>query len=114
MAIGVGNQESGHTAETITNTVIGQLKNMPSKKRRDRLRERLLKLMGGRCSACGERQIAVLQFHHKNKKLKSFPLDRGNLHRPIKDLVKEARKCTILCANCHILVEQELILDVFD
>lgn len=56
---------------------------------------------GGKCVKCGNSDIEILQFHHKDPKNKTFNLS-GNYHlNNYKDLKKEADKCELLCTNCH-------------
>jgi len=51
------------------------------------------------CDICGYRENALaLQFDHLGGKTKQ--VSHMVLHS-IKNLIKEVRKCRILCANCH-------------
>jgi hypothetical protein len=60
---------------------------------------------GGRCRICGyNRCIAALQFHHLDPTAKEFNLARRGA-RSIERLRTEARKCVLLCSNCHAEVE---------
>jgi hypothetical protein len=63
----------------------------------------LINLMGGKCTICGyDKNYASLDFHHINPKEKEFPLDARHLsNSSITSLLKEAKKCILLCANCH-------------
>lgn len=79
-------------------------------KRRIRKAEKkqiLINEMGGACR-CGYTGIRALQFHHIDPSTKSFELSR-NLDKPIELLREEAKKCIILCANCHF--EEHSILE---
>ena len=54
------------------------------------------------CVDCGEKDILVLEFDHKDKKRKIGEISRiimngGNLER----VAKEVSKCEVRCANCH-------------
>lgn len=53
------------------------------------------------CSECGERDIIVLQFHHRTGD-KSHPISQmlGSYQWP--DILAEISKCAVLCANCHL------------
>ena len=64
---------------------------------------KLIELSGGKCQECGyNKNIAALQFHHRNPVDKCFPLDGRNLsNRKMEDLLSEHKKCDLLCANCH-------------
>lgn len=63
----------------------------------------LVNSMGGCCQSCGyKNNLAALQFHHINPKEKIFVLDVRNLtNRKWNYILEEAKKCQILCANCH-------------
>ena len=61
---------------------------------------------GGRCAACGyDRCFAALQFHHVDPGAKAFALSHQGATRGIERARVEARKCVLLCANCHAEVE---------
>ena len=64
----------------------------------------LIELKGGGCEVCGyNKNLAALQFHHRNPKDKKFGLDvrsLGNLK--METIVNEVAKCDLLCANCHL------------
>ena len=54
------------------------------------------------CKRCGETDILVLEFHHRNPSTKkhsvSFLCLNGDATKTLK---REMRKCDVLCANCH-------------
>ena len=65
---------------------------------------------GGKCQVCGyDRCITSLVFHHKN------PLEKiGSVGEMIythgkRYVIEEAKKCILLCANCHGEVHEKLI-----
>jgi len=74
-----------------------------NKKTRDRYNQRFTdykKTLS--CRSCGETRWYVLDFHH--------PDDTGKVdnvgsmiaaQRAWKDVIKEIKKCEVLCANCH-------------
>ena len=70
---------------------------------RRRRKEVLIKMLGGRCSKCGyNKSIPALSFHHKRPETKLFDISHnGNLMQEWSIVVREARKCKILCLNCH-------------
>lgn len=73
---------------------------------RKRVKIALVKAFGGRCQYCDkEFPVVVFDFHHLNPKEKSFGLGNGSTTRAKADYAKEAKKCCMLCANCHRLVE---------
>jgi hypothetical protein len=49
---------------------------------------------------------AALQFHHLNPQEKEFGLAVSGRTRAIAELRREAEKCVLLCANCHVEVER--------
>ena len=75
-------------------------------RRRRNLKETLVKEAGGQCVICGySRHQAALQFHHLDPTSKSFGLGIRGITRSLDKLREEAKKCVLLCANCHALVE---------
>jgi hypothetical protein len=71
---------------------------------RGRIRKlRLVMKLGGRCVICGyARNLAALEFHHREPCAKTFQLDTRTLaNRNWRDVEAEARKCLLLCSNCH-------------
>jgi hypothetical protein len=49
--------------------------------------------------------MAALQFHHLRPDEKQFSLGRKGVARSLEKARAEARKCVLLCANCHAEVE---------
>jgi hypothetical protein len=93
-------------------------------KRRRHVKAVLVEEAGGRCSLCGyDRSSAALQFHHLKVGSRPIVLGRGGqvplseptakeftiAHRGVTRSLEaaraEARKCVLLCANCHAEVE---------
>ena len=71
-----------------------------AQRRRD-AKDQLVRAAGGRCLLCGyDRYLGALQFHHRDRKTKSFGLAIGHT-KSLESLLSEARKCLLLCANCH-------------
>jgi hypothetical protein len=74
--------------------------------RRRKVKRILVAEAGGRCLVCGyDRHPAALEFHHLDPAAKSFNLSLRGVTRKIDALREEARKCVLLCANCHAEVE---------
>jgi len=74
--------------------------------RRRRVKRLLVEEAGGRCQLCGyDRCIAALQFHHLDPTTKRFSLAHLGASRSLARSRAEARKCALLCANCHAEVE---------
>src|SRR4051794_17823221 len=77
--------------------------------RRRRVKELLVAEAGGACALCGfDAYAGALQFHHRDPATKVFEVSRQGVTRSIEPLRSEARKCVLLCANCHAMVEAGL------
>jgi hypothetical protein len=77
---------------------------------RSALKQTLIGLIGKPlCFECGYqgRNTASLEFHHREKLLKRFTIGRvcrGNSFTlPLDVVITEAKKCNLLCSNCHAL-----------
>jgi transposase-like protein len=74
--------------------------------RRRRVKQILIAEFGGACRLCGFAEYdGALQFHHVDPTTKAFQLGGRGLTRSLDSLRREARKCVLLCANCHAMVE---------
>jgi transposase len=74
--------------------------------RRRLVKRTLVNEAGGCCRLCGFKEHqSALQFHHLDPAEKTFHLAYRGMTRGIGHLRDEARKCILLCANCHALVE---------
>ncbi len=68
---------------------------------RKRSKARLVAAFGGTCGVCGySRCQESLVFHHLDPKEKEFAVT-GKKAAGWLSIVAEARKCVLLCANCH-------------
>lgn len=70
----------------------------------------LVAYKGGKCEDCGlvHPREEVYQLHHLDPSEKD--VDWGKLRlRSWNQIVKEADKCALLCANCHILRHSNLL-----
>jgi Homeodomain-like domain len=75
-------------------------------RRRLKVKEILVREHGGECRICGfDRHVAALEFHHLDPHKKSFGLAKRGITRSIEQVREEARKCILLCSNCHAMVE---------
>lgn len=73
------------------------------------LRAQLVQEAGGGCAICGyDRCQWNLHFHHVKPDLKSFSMTMGS-GKGLDAYRAEARKCVLLCANCHGEVEAGLV-----
>ena len=74
--------------------------------RRREVKRQLVAEAGGCCKICGfEDHPSALQFHHVDPQTKEFHLGHQGITRSIARMRAEAKKCVLLCANCHALVE---------
>jgi hypothetical protein len=75
-------------------------------RRRRKVKRMLVEEAGGQCVICGyDRHPAALHFHHLDPAEKSFGLSLRGITRSMDTLRAEARKCVLLCSNCHAEVE---------
>lgn len=68
---------------------------------RKRKKTRLLREIGLACSRCGyDRSIWAMDFHHVDAATKEFAVS-ARMDWAYDKLLAEARKCVVLCKNCH-------------
>ena len=73
-------------------------------RRRRRVKEILVADAGGQCRLCGyDKYLGALEFHHLDPKEKR--LEIGYAALALETMRAEARKCLLLCSNCHAEVE---------
>lgn len=95
------NQYRGHK-KTLCNTCFNY-------RNREGFKEKLLAAFGGKCLGCGySRCQQALVFHHRPGETKLFRLG-GACMRSWETCLKEARKCDLLCANCHAEVHAGML-----
>lgn len=83
-------------------------------RRRREIKRILVTEAGGACRVCGYSQApAALAFHHLDPTTKSFSIAEAGMTRSLERARREARKCVLLCANCHAEVEAGLIAPNF-
>jgi len=71
------------------------------KNRRQKLKEKGVEYLGGKCMKCGyDKCIAVLEFHYRNPEDKEFGISRYQNLSWMRIMV-ELDKCDLLCSNCH-------------
>lgn len=69
---------------------------------RRRKKKKLVEMFGGMCTVCGyDKYVGALDFHHVNPKTKDFALSVKGLSYSWDSLVQEAKKCVLVCKNCH-------------
>lgn len=73
---------------------------------RQKLKATLVEEAGGRCCICGyDRFLGALEFHHLDPNEKRLGLSGQGVTYSLERLRSEARKCVLVCANCHAEVE---------
>jgi transposase-like protein len=78
--------------------------------RRRRVKAILVEESGGACARCGYAGSAsALHFHHVDPTSKAFALAGRGVSRALDAARDEARKCVLLCANCHAEVEASAV-----
>ncbi|MDQ6836092.1 MAG: helix-turn-helix domain-containing protein [Actinomycetota bacterium] len=79
-------------------------------RRRRAVKALLVANAGGACCVCGyDRYLGALQFHHLDPKQKRLELNTNGLALSIVTAQAEARKCALLCSNCHAELEGGVI-----
>lgn len=74
------------------------------KKKRKAVKSELIALLGGRCQDCGyDANPNALEFHHLDAATKDFTISKRIATIAFDRVLTEARKCVLLCANCHRL-----------
>ena len=77
---------------------------------RRRVKEILVEEAGGRCRVCGyDIYVGALHFHHLDPSTKRFQVSHAGTTGSLQAMREEARKCVLLCANCHAEVEAGLV-----
>jgi hypothetical protein len=75
-------------------------------RRRRKVKAILVAEAGGCCAVCGYRRcVAALSFHHLDPREKRLDVSAYGKGLSLDTLRAEARKCVLLCANCHAEVE---------
>jgi transposase len=75
-------------------------------RRRRKVKTILVQEAGGSCCLCGyDRCVAALEFHHLDPLTKRMPLSARGIAFALDTLRSEAKKCVLLCSNCHAEVE---------
>lgn len=78
--------------------------------RQKKVKKLLVEEHGGKCVICGYNKcIQALEFHHVDPSTKSFSISANSKAASIKKLTEEAKKCILVCANCHVEIERGLV-----
>ena len=77
-----------------------------SPSRNSPVKQTLIDENGGCCLLCGyDRYPGALEFHHLDPARKDFALSMSGVARSLARAREEARKCVLVCANCHAEIE---------
>lgn len=74
--------------------------NEKRKERKHKHKKYLIEMLGGKCSGCSS--IENLQFDHLDRKEKKFNISSCLAYK-LEKLIPEAKKCQLLCNECHKL-----------
>jgi hypothetical protein len=78
-------------------------------RRLQKVKRILVEEAGGCCAVCGyDRCVVNLHFHHVDPTTKSFALSVAS-EKGLAKLRAEAKKCVLVCANCHGEIESGVI-----
>ena len=78
------------------------------KKARKARKRHLIENKGGKCTRCDFDECDnALEFHHRDPKTKKFALSKNNLLKKWESVLEEAKKCDLLCSNCHKIIHYE-------
>ena len=76
------------------------------RRRRARLTNEVINMLGGKCACCGEDEPAFLTIHHLNDDGKEHRAMFGGNNATYLNSIKQDpaawRKYAVLCANCHL------------
>ena len=76
---------------------------------RQRQKEKIIYVMGGKCACCGyDKCRQALELHHLDSTKKDFELSK-NANKAWKYIIAELPKTILLCSNCHREVHAGLI-----
>jgi len=84
-------------------TKVYQKKRELRKLKEANLKIKLVETFGGCCKTCGyDKNYSALEFHHIDPLTKKYSLRSNTLIRlDWNSCIEEARKCILMCSNCH-------------
>lgn len=90
----------------------GTSESLYNKNLRGVMKELLVALLGGKCRVCNYNKcMPSLCFHHYNPAEKAFELRSKELiKRSYVSVLEEAKKCVLLCHNCHTEIHANVTL----
>jgi transposase-like protein len=75
-------------------------------RRRQKVKAILVQEAGGCCGLCGyRRSMRALHFHHVDPIEKRIEINAKGIALSLQTLRNEAKKCVLLCSNCHAEIE---------
>jgi 5-methylcytosine-specific restriction endonuclease McrA len=75
-------------------------------RRRRKVKAILVQEAGGFCVVCGyDKYVGAMDFHHIDPLDKSFTIGNKGMTYSLSRMRAEAKKCVLLCKNCHAEVE---------
>lgn len=69
------------------------------------------------CERCGNPDSRVLEFHHRDPSKRKFSprykpgRTPSSPQKSLVSVIREMDKCTVLCANCHLIAHWEMVED---
>lgn len=73
---------------------------------RKRIKVALVAAFGGKCQLCGQEfSEYIYDFHHLIPETKQFGLSNASTTRAKSAYAEEAKKCVMVCSNCHRHIE---------
>ncbi len=86
------------------------------RQRRQKIKARLIRHLGGRCVRCEtEYPLECFDFHHTDPRNKSFEINQNTLGANQWDVIlTEASKTALVCSNCHRSIHVNNEEDYFD
>ena len=101
-SIGKGLPQSGTLRMMNEQEALRERKSREKRVRGRKYKKLLVKHLGGKCERCGyDRCPAGFDFHHIDPEEKEFAISSEMGSMKFERLLKEAKKCMLLCANCH-------------
>lgn len=81
---------------------------------RVRIKRALVEANGHKCAYCGlVDDYRIYDFHHVDPDTKEFGIGSSSTTRSKQAYADEAKKCVMLCSNCHRKVENKIIPNDF-
>ena len=61
------------------------------------------------CYYCDENNFVCLDWHHVDPKTKKFTIGKTTMGYNTLELLEEAAKCEVVCANCHRKLHRKIL-----